>query len=464
MSTASLKLRTGLNWLAERGSIVVLILLCAWYSFATLSEQHPNTPEAGREVAASILEQHGGNARVLIITRETLQDRAFAAALEQTLTAAGATVTERIHGAPADARAALERAAENDQPLTAIAVNQAASEWGPLQPDRLQRLAESAPALKDVTLIQPRSYVWPTFLTRQNLLNVINQNADIAIIAIGMTLVIITAGIDLSVGSLLAVSAVATAIAVQELAGGAAAGTLSLIGSALLGIGLCVLGGVFNGLMVTWFRVPAFVVTLGMMMVARGLALIIAVRYQRVLSGGTTEGTPEAIRITSEAFGWLGNGTLLGIPCPILLMLALYAVAHLVMTRTSIGRYIYAVGGNPEAARLSGVPVFSVLILVYAVCGAMAGLAGIVDASRFEGGRPSAGELYELQVIAAVVVGGTSLSGGEGRITGTLIGALIIAVIQNGLNMAGVASYEQKVVFGILILAAVLLDRFKKKS
>jgi ribose transport system permease protein len=134
------------------------------------------------------------------------------------------------------------------------------------------------------------------------------------------------------------------------------------------------------------------------------------------------------------------------------------------MTRTSFGRYVYAVGGNPEAARLSGVPVFTVLIAVYAFCGAMAGLAGIVDASRHLGGRPNAGELYELRVIAAVVVGGTSLAGGEGRIFGTLIGAMIIAVINNGLNMAGVASYEQKVVFGILILAAVLLDRFKKQS
>ena len=213
----------------------------------------------------------------------------------------------------------------------------------------------------------------------------------------------------------------------------------------------------------TWFRVPAFVVTLAMMMIARGLALMVAVDYQRVLLGGGTKGTPEAVKIEAASFGWLGGGETLGIPNPILLMLVLYVLAHIVMTRTSVGRYIYAVGGNPEAARLSGVPVFGVLILVYAICGAMAGLAGIVDASRFEGGRPNAGEMYELQVIAAVVVGGTSLAGGEGRIFGTLVGAMIIAVIKNGLNMAGVASYEQKVVFGALILAAVLLDGFKRK-
>jgi len=134
------------------------------------------------------------------------------------------------------------------------------------------------------------------------------------------------------------------------------------------------------------------------------------------------------------------------------------------MTRTSLGRYIYAVGGNAEAARLSGVPVYGVLILVYALCGVLAGLSGVLDAARFNGGRPSAGVLYELQVIAAVVVGGTSLAGGEGRIFGTLIGSLIIAVIQNGLNMAGVTSYEQMVVFGLLILAAVLLDQLKKQT
>ena len=288
----------------------------------------------------------------------------------------------------------------------------------------------------------------------------IDHSAEIAIIAIGMTLVIITAGIDLSVGSLLAVSGVTAAVAVHHLGDGAG----GLIAGALLGIGACLLCGVFNGVMVTYFQVPAFVVTLSMMMIARGLALIIAVQHQSALLGGGTEGTPEAVAVTAPAWGWLGGGTSFGISNPILLMVSLYVIAHLVMTRTSFGRYVYAVGGNPEAARLSGVPVFAVLIAVYAFCGALAGLAGIVDASRHLGGRPNAGELYELRVIAAVVVGGTSLAGGEGRIFGTLIGAMIIAVINNGLNMAGVASYEQKVVFGILILAAVLLDRFKKQS
>ena len=225
-----------------------------------------------------------------------------------------------------------------------------------------------------------------------------------------------------------------------------------MIGGCLIGVGLCTACGVFTGVMVTWCRVPAFVVTLSMMMIARGIALIIAVDYQSDLMGGSTEGTPEAVKVDTPLFSWLGQGEVFGVPNPILLMIVMYAIAHVVMTRTSLGRYIYAVGGNPEAARLSGVPVFGVLIL-----------AGIVDASRFDGGRPNAGALYELRVIAAVVVGGTSLAGGEGRILGTLVGALIIAVINNGLNMAGVKSYEQMIVFGMLILVAVLLDRFKPK-
>ncbi len=447
----------------RNGSVVVLILLCTYYSFVTIGEQFPNTPAAGRELADTIMVTVDDKPAVLVVTRNTRQDRAFAQAVAERLEEQGAIVVETVHGEPFDAKRVLKRIGLQRIKLDAIATNHAAAHsWGPLRPDSLAKMADEFPSLKNVQVFEPESYVWPSFLTRENLINVINQNADIAIIAIGMTLVIITAGIDLSVGSLMALSGVMTAVVIQQNAGGSSAGWIGITGGCLVGIGLCTVCGAFNGVMVTWFRVPAFVVTLGMMMVARGVALIIAVRHHSALTGGATEGTPEAVKIEATSFYWLGSGEMLGIPNPIVLMLALYVIAHIVMTRTSLGRYIYAVGGNPEAARLSGVPVFGVLIFVYAVVAAMAGLAGIVDASRFEGGRPNAGELYELQVIAAVVVGGTSLAGGEGRIFGTLIGAMIIAVIQNGLNMAGVASYEQKVVFGTLILAAVLLDRFKK--
>jgi ribose transport system permease protein len=448
------------RWLSDYGSLLILLLLCAYYSWATLGVQHPLTPKAAREVARRIAQANPG-ASVLIVIRKTEQDQQFADALRVRLQQGDVSAIDVLAGDPLILRQKLEEFGQAGQALDVIATHQAVAAWGPLQPENLAKIQQQFPSLNKLHIEIPESYYWPAFLTRQNLLNVINQNADIAIIAIGMTLVIITAGIDLSVGSLLALAGVTTAIAIQELAGGARAGGPALLACSLLGIGLCAACGALNGVLIMFFRVPAFVVTLGLMMVARGLALIVAVRYQKYLSGGTTEGTPEAIRIAAQSFGWLGNGVTAGLPNPIWLMLLLYVLAHLAMTRTIFGRYVYAVGGNPEAARLSGVPVAGVIILVYALSGAAAGLGGIVDASRFDGGRPSAGEFYELQVIAAVVVGGTSLAGGEGRILGTLIGALIIAVIQNGLNMSGVKSYEQKVVFGLLILGAVILDQLK---
>jgi ribose transport system permease protein len=451
------------KFLLNNGSVVVLILLCVYYSYETISRQHPINPAAGVEVAQAILDSHDSPS-VLIVIRDTGQDQEFAEAIRSTLEAGGGTVVDTVRGIAMDAGRAIREAGEAGTKIDAIATHQPSSEWGPLKVERLKKTRNDYESLREVKVFKPVSYVWPSFLTRGNLVNVVNQNADIAIIAIGMTLVIITAGIDLSVGSLVAVSGVVTAVTIQKWAGGADAGAAGMIGCSLIGIGVCLLCGVFNGVMVTYFRIPAFVVTLAIMMIARGVALIIAVGYQSSLLVGGAKGTPEAVKVKAVAWNWLGNGSILGVPNPILLMLTLYIVAHLVMTRTSFGRYVYAVGGNPEAARLSGVPVFAVLISVYALCGAMAGLAGVIDASRFQGGRPMAGDLFELKVIAAVVVGGTSLAGGEGRIFGTLIGAMIIAVIENGLNMAGVASYEQKIVFGLLILVAVLLDRLKSRQ
>lgn len=446
------------EFVTHYGSLFVLLLLCGYYSFATWREQHPVTPAAGRELGQRIQAEFP-TGDVLIVIRDTRGDHQFAQAIQASLS--GRDV-EIVAGTPAEIRQAVVRAGEQGRPLSVIATHQPGTLFGPLRNDSLQRFRQQYPALADLSVQIPESYYWPTFLTRENLLNVINQNADIAIIAIGMTMVIITAGIDLSVGSFFAISAVVTAIAIESLSG-ADASVAVMIVAGLLGVAACSLCGVFNGVMVTYWRVPAFIVTLATMMIARGLALIFAVRYQAALSGGATEGTPEAIKIHAQGFSWLGNEELFGIPCPILLMLGLYLWGHYLMSQTAFGRYVYAVGGNAEAARLSGVPVKGVLIAVYVICATMAGISGVVDASRFEGGRPNAGELYELQVIAAVVVGGTSLAGGEGKIFGTLIGAMIIAVIQNGLNMAGVKSYEQKVVFGGLILAAVVLDQLKKR-
>jgi ribose transport system permease protein len=217
----------------------------------------------------------------------------------------------------------------------------------------------------------------------------------------------------------------------------------------LAGIGVCASAGLFSGTMVTYFGVPAFIVTLAMMLVARGLA--------GILSGG------QSIYQVPPSFDWLGRGReVLGIPNAVLLMGVLYFAAHVVLSRTTLGRHVYAVGGNAEAARLSGVPVEGVLLFAYTLSGALAGLGGIVMASKLRSGDPIYGPMYELYVVAAVVVGGTSLSGGEGKVLGTLIGAFIIAVIQNGMNLTGVRSYPQMVVFGFVILGAVLLDRCRK--
>jgi ribose transport system permease protein len=187
-----------------------------------------------------------------------------------------------------------------------------------------------------------------------------------------------------------------------------------------------------------------------MMLVASGLAYIFA--------------KGQSIYQIPDSFIWLGRGADLGLPNAVLLMIVLYVLAHIMMSRMTLGRYIYAVGGNPEAARLSGVPIKAVLIFVYTLSGALAGVGGIVMASQLKSGSPTYGGMYELYVIAAVVVGGTSLSGGEGKVLGTLTGALIIAVIQNGMNLTGVESYTQKIVLGLVILGAVLLDTLKKRG
>jgi len=263
--------------------------------------------------------------------------------------------------------------------------------------------------------------------------------------------VIITGGIDLSVGSLIALGAVFSAMLIRDLAGGEQATPMSLVLCSFAGFGLCALLGLFSGVTIAVFSIPPFIVTLAMMMVASGMAYILA------------EG--QSIYQLPDSFTWLGRGiSFLHIPNAVLLMIILYVAAHIAMSRMKIGRYIYAVGGNIEAARLSGVGVKRILVLAYTVSGALAGLGGIITASQLKSGSPTYGAMYELYTIAAVVVGGASFSGGQGKIFGTFIGAFIIAVIQNGMNLLGVQSYTQKVVFGLVILGAVMLDILKKKK
>jgi ribose transport system permease protein len=306
------------------------------------------------------------------------------------------------------------------------------------------------PGLGDVKIVEPVSYRWPNFFKRDNLVNIVNQIAVIAILAVGMTFVILTGGIDLSVGAMIAFSAVLVARLIRDYGGGTEAQAPALIACSLAAVGVCALMGMFSGAMVACFSIPPFITTLAMMLIAGGMAYLIS-------DGQSIDRVP-------ESFMWLGRGsTLMRIPVAVVLTAIIYLIAHLAMTRTVFGRYVYAVGGNREAARLSGVSVLGVLILVYTLSGALAGLGGVVMASQLKSGAPTYGHMYELYVIAAVVVGGTSLAGGEGKITGTLIGALILAVIQNGMNLLGFDSNTQKCILGGVLLLAILLDGSRLK-
>jgi ribose transport system permease protein len=434
------------DWLlSEYGMTLVLVALAAFFSIATWREQQSSGPAAARELAGSIAATSAqGHNHVVIVVRDTPAEQAWAEALRRDLAGQGVDVVATVSGSPLQVRRKLAELLDAGATIDFLACSGATFHWGVYD-----RLAAEHPKLRNATLAEPAAVRGSSFLTPANLLNIANQVAIIAIVAIGMTLVIITGGIDLSVGSLIALSAVLTTLAIRGLAGGTAASDFGMLACSLAAIGLCGLVGAFSGLMVARFRIPAFIVTLAMMGIASGVAY-------RISDG-------ESINQVPDRFIALGGGAgVLGLPNAVLLMVGLYVLAHLVMTRTVFGRHVYAVGGNSEAARLSGVPVGRVLVLVYLLGGALAGLGGVVMASQLKSGAPTYGQMYELHVITAVVVGGTSLAGGEGRMLGTLVGALIIAVIQNGMNLTGIESYTQKIVLGAVILAAVLLDRLKQ--
>jgi len=286
------------------------------------------------------------------------------------------------------------------------------------------------------------SVLTPHFLTVSNLLNVAQQTAINAVIAVGLTYVIISAGIDLSVGSIVAYSGVVMAGALQA--------GWPVPAAILAGLGVGGACGAVNGLLIAFGRLPPFIATLGMMSVARGLALL------------HTDGRP--VSGFAESFRWLATGELAGIPVPVLIMLAVYAVAHFMLRRTKFGRYVFAIGGNEEASLLSGVPVAAYKVAVYAFCGLLAALGAVLLTARLNSAQPIAGINYELDAIAATVIGGTSLMGGQGSVVGTLIGALIMGVLRNGLNLLGVSSFFQQVVIGSVIIAAVLLDTVFKRQ
>lgn len=413
--------------LSNYGMAIVLLLLCIYYSLVTLQTRQFSGQAGADDLIKQITTSKASH--VLLIATISPEDQLFTDLIGKTIH------IDRVANDPPSARAAiLEMIAARQAPDLLIATEDT-GKW-------LPRVLERIPAAGNIPLITPGSYRWPIFLQKDNLLNIANQIVVIAIIAVGMTMVIITGGIDLSVGSLVALSAVIAGMLIRD-HGGPAATTVSLFSCSLAAILAAGLIGAFSGAMITFFRVPPFIATLGMMQVASGLAYIYS-------AGQSIYQIPQSFTALSQS--------------GIILLIIVYLIAHVIMSRTKLGRYIYAVGGNAEAARLSGVRVGLILMTAYIVSGLVAGLGGIILASQLKSSSPTYGQAYELYVIAAVVVGGTSLSGGEGRILGTLIGALIIAVIQNGMNLTGVESYRQKVVLGLVILGAVLLDMLKKRT
>ena len=282
-----------------------------------------------------------------------------------------------------------------------------------------------------------------TFLTPKNMFNILRQNASNLFLATGMTMVIILGGIDLSVGSVIALSGVVAAGCVVNF------GLPEAVGfAAAIAVGAIV--GMFNGFVICKTDIPPFIVTLASMNITKGIAL--------VLTGGAP------IRCMTDAFKFPGAGYVGSVPTPVILMVVIFVIAALMINRTQLGRHIYAVGGNVQAARFSGINVQKVKFIVYTYTGLMAGIAGVVIASRLYSGQPTAGDGAEMDAIASVVVGGTSMSGGSGRIGGTLIGVLIIGVLNNGLNLLGVDSNFQYVVKGLVILLAVYIDFLRNKK
>jgi ribose transport system permease protein len=291
-----------------------------------------------------------------------------------------------------------------------------------------------------VLLVIVMALIAPYFWSVNNLIEVVRQVAAIAILAAGGTFVILTSGIDLSVGSALGVTAMASIVMANSDAPWFIAVGLALIAGAVI--------GAINGLFTARFALPAFIVTLAALTYLRG--------FVYVGTGGTTL-VPENV-----TFSWIGQGQVLGIPIAALVLIAVYVLGWFLLERTVFGRQVYAIGGNSEAARLSGIPVRRIIFSVYVISGLCAGIAGVIVSARLESAVPDLGSGYELNAIAAIVLGGTSLMGGRGSLIGTLVGALFIAVLSNGMTLLNVQSFYQQIIMGAVILLAVFVDRLRR--
>ncbi len=310
-----------------------------------------------------------------------------------------------------------------------------------------QLLGKLLPFLFLIVLAVALSFAAPGFARPRNLGNVLRFSSVIVIMGVGMTFVIISAGIDLSVGSVLAFCSIIVAWCMT-------AGWPMWL-SLLVGVATGSAWGVLNGLMIVFLRLPPFVATLASMGMARGSATLLA----KEISGFGT-----SVEVTREGFDFLGSGTLFGFaPTPVVIMFLVVALGHYVLNHMRLGRYTFAIGSNEEAAQYSGIPVGRYKVMVYALLGTLAGLAGLIEASMNRGGHATLGEMYELQVIAAVVIGGGSFSGGIGTILGTVTGALIMGVIRNGCILLGLDYEWQLVVISVLIVVAVAFDTYRRR-
>lgn len=316
----------------------------------------------------------------------------------------------------------------------------------------LQRIAsEYGIYLAFVILVVALSFANKYFLTQNNISNVLLQTSINGVLAFGMTFVIITGGIDLSVGSVVALAGIVSASFATTFAqAGVPGGPYPVFVALTVGVLVGVASGAIIGPIVARFNVPPFVATLGMLSAARGLTLI--------YGGG------HPVPALTPQYRWIGTGNVFGVPAPVVIFAAVFLLSWFVLARTRFGRYVYAVGGNPRAAKTSGINVVRVRFAVYVISGGLAGVAGMLLAARTGSAVTQAGIGYELDAIAAAVIGGISLSGGVGRVTGALIGALIMGVMNNGLDLMGIESYYQQVLKGMLIVGAVMLDQRRNRG
>ena len=423
------------------GMVFILAALCVLFSLLTIKEQSPSSKNIKEEFINYSLFDDDKSKVILTVGGLNTNSGKIAKEIEILLKNDGYANTFSLIGTPKDLKQKLIMMNNSSNFPDFIVMNKQISTW-----NVLKALKKEDSKYESIKEFYPKSIFFPDFIKKSNLIAIVDRIVVIAVLAVGMTFVIITGGIDLSVGSLIAVSAVVGTSFMKLMGGVNASPTIVLIGF-IIGIISTLLVGGFGGFLVAFFKVPSFITTLAIMLIGRGLAFMI------------TDGF--SIYQVPQSLTWLGQADSFGLPNTVILLIILYFLAHFFLSNTKLGRYVYAVGGNEEAARLSGVPVNFIKIFVFLICGFTAGLGGCIQASQLNSGTPNMGIMYELYVIAAVVVGGTTLSGGSGKIFGTLIGVFVISVIQNGMNLLGIESYSQQVVLGLVILIAVIIDKSK---